>query len=182
MLAHGEDVEAHALRGRGWISAIAPIRAGTTRPSGPIPTRRECSIRRRSAPNPLEQLNAYFAARASSTTEVWASAIDEEVRPLGYALSYRSFVCRMRKRRSGRLGVWEVKGRDTLEICHLLGEAIRWDWSERLGSPWGATTYVLLGSWPHSDKVRGVLTDRMGPGPSDRSNRGDPVSRWDGEV
>jgi hypothetical protein len=54
-----------------------------------------------------------------------------------------------------------VKGRDTIEIDHPPGEEIQWDWFERRGAPWGATAYVLLGTLPHSGRVRGVLSEKM---------------------
>ena len=54
-----------------------------------------------------------------------------------------------------------VKGRDTIEINHPPGEEIQWDWFERRNAPWGATAYVLLGTLPHSGKVRGVLAEKM---------------------
>ena len=54
-----------------------------------------------------------------------------------------------------------VKGRDTIEIDHPAGEEIQWDWFERRGAPWGGTAYVLLGTLPHSGRVRGVLSEKM---------------------
>ncbi|MHB8397986.1 MAG: hypothetical protein ACYDCI_03530 [Candidatus Limnocylindrales bacterium] len=50
-----------------------------------------------------------------------------------------------------------VSGRATIEIEHPPGEEIRWDWFERRRAPWGGTAYVLLGTLPHSSRVRGVL-------------------------
>jgi hypothetical protein len=54
-----------------------------------------------------------------------------------------------------------VKGRDTIEIDHPAGEEIQWDWFERRNAPWGGTAYVLLGTLPHSGRVRGVLAEKM---------------------
>jgi hypothetical protein len=54
-----------------------------------------------------------------------------------------------------------VKGRDTIEIEHPAGEEIQWDWFERRNAPWGATAYVLLGTLPHSGRIRGVLAEKM---------------------
>jgi hypothetical protein len=54
-----------------------------------------------------------------------------------------------------------VKGRDTIDIDHPAGEEIQWDWFERRRAPWGGTAYVLLGTLPHSGRVRGVLAERM---------------------
>jgi hypothetical protein len=77
MLTYGEDVEAHALRQRGWtISAIArhldhdrkTIRAylcGTRAPG----------VRARSRPDPLEFFVDYLTARFKDDPHVWASAL-----------------------------------------------------------------------------------------------------------
>ena len=54
-----------------------------------------------------------------------------------------------------------MKGRDTIEIDHPPGEEIQWDWFERRRAPWGGTAYVLLGTLPHSGRVRGVLAEKM---------------------
>jgi transposase len=165
MLTYGEDVEAHALRQRGWtISAIArhldhdrkTIRAylsGTRTPG----------VRARSRPDPLEPFVDYLTARFKDDPHVWASALYDEVRRLGYSLSYPSFV---RQLRLGGLrphceACRGVKGRDTIEIDHPSGEEIQWDWFERRNAPWGGTAYVLLGTLPHSGRVRGVLGEKM---------------------
>ena len=54
-----------------------------------------------------------------------------------------------------------VKGRDTVEIFHPPGEEIQWDWFERRRSPWGACAYVLLGTLPHSGRIRGTLSESL---------------------
>ena len=54
-----------------------------------------------------------------------------------------------------------MKGRDTIEIEHPPGEEIQWDWFERRHAPWGGTAYVLLGTLPHSSRVRGVLAESL---------------------
>ena len=54
-----------------------------------------------------------------------------------------------------------VTGRLTIEIEHPPGEEIQWDWFERRRAPWGGTAYVLLGTLPHSGRVRGVLAESM---------------------
>jgi low temperature requirement protein LtrA len=38
---------------------------------------------------------------------------------------------------------------------------MQWDWFERRGAPWGGTAYVLLGTLPHSSRVRGVLAESL---------------------
>jgi hypothetical protein len=39
---------------------------------------------------------------------------------------------------------------------------MQWDWFERRRAPWGGTCYVLLGTLPHSGRVRGVLAESPG--------------------
>ena len=165
MLTHGEDVEAHALRSRGWtISAIAR-HLGRDRKTvrAYINGERIPGVRARSAPDPLEPFKKYLAARFVDDPHVWASALYDEVKKLGYPLSYPSFVRQVRAAglRPHCEACHGVKGRDTIEIDHPPGEEIQWDWFERRNAPWGATAYVLLGTLPHSGKVRGVLAEKM---------------------
>jgi hypothetical protein len=94
---------------------------------------------------------------------VWSSALYDEVKRLGYPLSYPSFVRQVRVAglRPHCEACHGVKGRDTIEIEHPAGEEIQWDWFERRHAPWGATAYVLLGTLPHSGRIRGVLAEKM---------------------
>ena len=165
MLTQGEDVEAHALRERGWsISAIAR-HLGRDRKTvrGYLSGARQPGVRRRSAPDPLAVVEDYVRLRFSDDCHVWASALYDEVVPLGYALSYPSFVRQIRARglRPHCEACRGVKGRDTIEIDHPAGEEIQWDWFERRNAPWGGTAYVLLGTLPHSGRIRGVLAEHM---------------------
>ena len=91
------------------------------------------------------------------------AALYDEVVALGYPMSYPTFVRQVRERglRPHCEACRGVKGRDTIEIAHPAGEEIQWDWFERRGAPWGATAYVLLGTLPHSGRIRGVLAESM---------------------
>lgn len=165
MLTQGEDVEARALRQRGWsISAIArhldrdrkTVRAylrGDRRPG----------VRASSRPDPLAPFAAYLAARFADDPHIWATALFDEVVPLGYDRSYVSFARQLR--RAGLRPHCEacagVSGRATIEIDHPPGEEMQWDWFERRRAPWGGIAYVLLGTLPHSSQVRGVLAESM---------------------
>jgi transposase len=165
MLTHGEDVEAHALRQRGWtISAIArhldrdrkTVRAYLNGDRTP-------GVRVRSTPDPLAPFTDYLVARFADDPHVWASALFDEVVRLGYRQSYPTFVRQVRLAglRPHCEACRGVKGRDTIEIDHPAGEELQWDWFERRGAPWGGTAYVLLGTLPHSGRVRGVLSERV---------------------
>lgn len=165
MLTQGEDVEAHALRERGWsISAIAR-HLGRDRKTvrAYLNGERQPGVRRRMAADPLAVVERYIQLRFVEDCHVWASALYDEVIPLGYALSYPSFVRQIRQPglRPHCEACRGVKGRDTIEIDHPAGEEIQWDWFERRSAPWGATAYVLLGTLPHSGRIRGVLAESL---------------------
>ena len=161
MLTQGEDVEVHALHQRGWsISAIArhlerdrkTIRAyvrGERRPG----------VRRRAGPDAIEAFAPYLRARFDDDPHLWLTALYDEVIALGYPRSYPTFVrgVRAHRLRPHCEPCHGVKGRLTIEIAHPPGEEIQWDWFERRRAPWGGTAYVLLGTLPHSGRVRGVL-------------------------
>lgn len=161
MISVGEDVEAHALRKRGWTISDIARHLGRDRKTirDYLEGKREPGVRRRSAPDPLERFVPYLKARLADDPHVWGSALHDEVVPLGYGLSYPSFVRQLRQ--AGLRPHCEacdgVKGRETIEIDHPPGEEIQWDWFERRRAPWGGTAYVLLGTLPYSGRTRGVL-------------------------
>jgi transposase len=165
MLTQGEDVEVHALASRGWsVSAIArhldrdrkTVRAYVR---GDRPAGARASLR----PDPLAPFAAYLKARFADDPHLWATALFDEVVPLGYAMSYVSFARQLRL--AGLRPHCEpcsgVTGRETTEIAHPAGEEMQWDWFERRRAPWGGTCYVLLGTLPHSGRVRGVLAESL---------------------
>jgi len=165
MLTQGEDVEAHALASRGWsISSIAR-HLGRDRKTvrAYVAGDRQPGVRRRAAPDPIEPFIAYLGARFSDDPHLWLTALFDEVTALGYPRSYPSFVRGVR--RHGLRPHCErcrgVKGRATIEIAHPPGDEIQWDWFERRRAPWGGTAYVLLGTLPHSSRVRGVISTSM---------------------
>lgn len=165
MLTQGEDVEVHALKERGWsISAIAR-HTGRDRKTirAYLSGERQPGVRRQSLPDPFEPFVGYVSARFADDHNLWGTALYDEVVPLGYPLSYPSFVrsIRLRGLRPHCEACSGVKGRDTIEIDHPAGEEIQWDWFERRHAPWGATAYVLLGTLPHSSRSRGVLCESM---------------------
>ncbi len=166
MLTRGEDVEAHALRKRGWsISAIARhLDRDRKTVRAYLNNERVPGVRARpDIPDPLAEFEKYITARFTDDHHVWGTVLFEEVKGLGYSQSYPTFVrqVRMRKLRPHCEACSGVKGRDTIEIDHPPGEEIQWDWFERRRAPWGGTAYVLLGTLPHSSRTRGVLAESM---------------------
>ena len=164
MISRGEDVEAQALKNRGWsVSAIArhlgrdpkTIRAY-------LSGEREAGVRWRSVPDPLEPYKAYLSSRFADNAHIWATALFDEVSALGYAQPYVSFARQLRLAglRPHCEACAGVGGRETIEIDHPAGDEIQWDWFHRR-APWGGTANVLLGALSHSGRFRGVLAERV---------------------
>ena len=158
-------MEADALRKRGWsISAIAR-HLGRDRETirGYLNEERQPGLRRSSKPDPLQPYTPYLTARFADNAHIWASALYDEVVPLGYGESYVSFARQLRlaRLRPHCEACAGVRGREYAEIEHPPGAEIQWDWFERRKAPWGASAYVLLGSLSHSGRMRGVLAESM---------------------
>jgi transposase len=163
MFTGNEDMEATALRERGWsISAIArhlgrdpkTIRAH-------LNGDRIAGQRRRATPDPFDDYVAYLRARFADDAHVWASALYDEVVALGFPLSYQSFTrgVRARQLRPHCEACTGVKGRATIDIEHPPGEEIQWDWDDLGEAPWGEDAHLLIGSLPCSGKFRGVFSE-----------------------
>ena len=165
VFSRSEDVEVHALFKRGWsISAIARhLECDRKTVRSYLNGERVAGVRRSSAPDPLAPFVNYVKARFVDDPHLWASALFDEVLPLGYASSYPSFVRQIRTAglRPHCEACSGVKGRESIEIEHPAGVEIQWDWAERRKSPWGQTAYVLLGTLSHSGRTRSVLTESM---------------------
>jgi transposase len=165
MFSRSEDVEADALFKRGWsISAIARhLERDRKTVRSYLNGEREAGVRRSSAPDPLAPFVVYIKARLVDDPHLWATALFDEVVPLGYTASYVSFARQLRVAglRPHCEACAGVKGRETVEIDHPAGEEIQWDWAERRNAPWGATAYGLLGTLAYSGRTREVLTSSM---------------------
>jgi hypothetical protein len=94
MLTRGEDVEAHALRERGWsISAIAR-HLGRDRKTvrSYLNGERVPGVRARpGVPDPLADFEKYIRSQFSDDHHVWGTVLFEEVCGLGYSQSYPTF-------------------------------------------------------------------------------------------
>jgi transposase len=165
MFSRSDDVEANALFKRGWsISAIARhLECDRKTVRSYLSGERTAGVRRSSAPDPMAPFVSYLKARFIDDPHVWASALYDEVVPLGYPCSYPSFVRQVRLAglRPHCEACSGVKGRETVEIEHPSGEEIQWDWAERRRAPWDATSYGLLGTLSHSGRTRQVLSESM---------------------
>jgi transposase len=165
MFSRSEDVEVHALSKRGWsISAIARhLDCDRKTVRAYLNGEREAGVRRSSAPDPLAPFVGYVKARFVDDPHLWASALFDEVVPLGYGCSYPSFARQLRVAglRPHCEACAGVRGRETVEIDHPAGDEIQWDWAERRRAPWGGTCYGLLGTLAHSGRTREVLCESM---------------------
>ena len=165
MLTQGEDVEVHALHQRGWSISAISRHLGKDRKTirAYLNNERVPGVRVSTAPDPVEPFVPYLTQRLGDDPHVWSSALFDEVKALGYPLSYQSLTRQLRQRalRPHCEACAGVTGRDTVEIEHPPGEEIQWDWFERRRSPWTGTAYVLLGTLPHSGRIRGVLAESM---------------------
>jgi transposase len=165
MFSGSEDVEADALFKRGWsVSAIARhLERDRKTVRSYLRGERVAGVRRSSAPDPLAPFAEYVKARFGDDPHLWATALFDEVVPLGYGGSYVSFARQLRLAglRPHCEACSGVKGRETIEIDHPAGDEIQWDWAERRNAPWGGTSFGLLGTLAHSGRTREVLTSSM---------------------
>jgi transposase len=163
MFTGDEDVEATALRERGWsISAIAR-HLGRSRETirKHLNGERVAGERRRAEPDPFDRFVPYLRERLREDPHVWATALFDEVTALGFELSYQSFTRGLRGRelRPHCEACEGVKGRATIEIDHPPGEQIQWDWDELGEAPWGEDAHLLVGSLPCSGRFRAVFAE-----------------------
>ena len=99
MFHREEDVEVHALFKRGWsISAIARhLERDRKTVRSYLNGERQAGVRRSSAPDRLAPFVGYVRARFVDDPHLWATALFDEVVPLGYARSYPSFARQLRQ-------------------------------------------------------------------------------------
>ena len=98
MISRGEDVEAQALKNRGWSISPLPVtssgirrRSGPTRAGSGRPVSAGARYRTRSSPT-----KAYLGARFGDNVHIWATAMFDEVSALSYTQPYVSFARQLR--------------------------------------------------------------------------------------
>lgn len=128
MLTWRDDVEIQALHDRGWtISAIARhIECDRKTVRAYLNGERQPGQRASSTPDPLGPFRDYLTARFADDPHIWASALYDEVVPLGYDRSYVSFARQVRLAglRPHCEACAGVKGRAYIEIGHPPGEEV----------------------------------------------------------
>ncbi|MGH2827313.1 MAG: Mu transposase domain-containing protein [Actinomycetota bacterium] len=163
MLTREEEVEANALRKRGWsISAIARHlgrdRATVRRH---LSGEREAGMRRR----PDDWFAAfipYITARFEDDKHLWTTVLYRELTELGFVASYQTLTREIRAR-DLRPACKQCAGARpdvaTIEIDHPPGKEMQFDWLELTETPWGAPAYVLVGALSYSSKCRASFSD-----------------------
>jgi transposase len=163
MLSPEEDMEATVLHSRGWtISAIAR-HLGRSRVTvrAYITGKRQPGQRRLNLPKAFDAYAEYAATRLRDDPHVWATALYDEVRRLGYERSYQRFTHELRQRglRPHCEPCAGVRGRITTDIPHPPGAEIQWDFLE-LPSPWGpGSLHLLVGALSHSGRTRATFCE-----------------------
>ena len=162
MLAQEEYVEVHALRRRGWsISAIAR-HLGRDRKTvrAHLSGERIPGQRRSAELDPFDEFAPYVGQRLAEDPHLWATALFDEAKALGYGQSYVTFARKIRDRelRPSCAACSGTRGRAVAIIDHPAGEECQWDWVQLGDTPWGSTVFVLVGVLSHSGKFRAWLS------------------------
>ena len=165
MLTREEDIDAHALRRRGWtISAIARHLGRDRRTiRAYLNNERIAGERKAAEDDPFEPFVDYVTARLTEDPHLWAVTLFDEVVELGYDRSYPTFTRQIRARalRPHCEPCSATKGRPAAVIEHPPGEETQWDWVELPDPPehwgWGKNAHLLVGALGHSGRWRGAL-------------------------
>jgi transposase len=162
MLTEEDDVEIHALARRGWsVSAIARHTGRDRKTVRKYLAGRAAS--REPAASCPEPFRDYLVARFVDDAHVDGTVLHREVVGLGFERSYVTFVRQLRLLglrprceacRTGGHGV-------TIELEHVAGEEVQFDWLELRETPWGEPAYVLVGALSFSGRCRAVVSEGM---------------------
>ena len=169
MLTREDDVDAHALRARGWtISAIAR-HLGHDRKTirAYLSGGRVAGERARSEDDAFDRFVDYVRERLREDPHLWATTLLDELVGLGFDQSYQTLTRQVRVRglRPACESCHAARGRAVAVIEHPPGEETQWDWLELPDPPgsWGPakTAYLFVGALAHSSKWRGRLAESM---------------------
>ncbi len=169
MLTREDDVDAHALRKRGWtISAIAR-HLGHDRKTirAYLSGNRSAGVREHVEVNVFDRYEAYVRARLLEDPHVWASVLFDEIVALGFDRSYPVFTHQVRTRslRPHCEPCAPAKHRPVAVIEHPPGVETQWDWVDLPDPPpswgWDGPARLFVGALAHSGKWRAVLAESM---------------------
>ena len=167
MLTQEDDVDAHALRKRGWsISAIAR-HLGHDRKTirSYLNGERVAGVRVAAGVSAFDPFVDYCRERLVEDPHLWAMTLFDEVIVLGFAQSYPTFTRQVRIRslrpRCERCSA--AKGRPVAIIDHPAGDETQWDWVDLPDPPaawgWGVNASLFVGALAHSGRWRGRLAE-----------------------
>ena len=167
MLTQEDDVDAHALRKRGWtISAIARHLGHDRKTiSAFLNDERVAGVRAPAGEDRFGPFVEYCRARLVEDPHLWAETLLDELRLLGFDQSYATLTRQLRQRqlRPHCEACSAVKGRPVAIIEHPPGEETQWDWLDLPDPPtawgWGSTASLFVGALAHSGKWRGRLAE-----------------------
>jgi transposase len=167
MLTQEDDVDAHALRKRGWsISAIAR-HLGHDRKTirAYLDDGRTAGVRASAGADWFAVFDVYCRERLLEDPHLWAMTLFDEVVVLGFDRSYPTLTRQLRIRalRPHCERCSATKGRVVTIIDHPAGEETQWDWVDLPDPPpgwgWGSSASLFVGALAHSGRWRGVLAE-----------------------
>lgn len=167
MLTQEDDVDAHALRKRGWsISAIAR-HLGHDRKTirAYLNGERTAGVRVSAGGSLFDPFVDYCRARLAEDPHLWAMTLFDEIVGLGFVQSYPTFTrqLRLRSLRPNCERCHAAKGRPVTIIDHPAGEETQWDWVDLPDPPpawgWGSNASLFVGALAHSGRWRGCLAE-----------------------
>ena len=169
MISQEEDVDAHALRARGWTITAIANHLGRDRKTirAYLNGERAPGARKPAAVDSFAPYAAYVGQRLANDPHVWAVALFDEVTAAGYTGSYPTFTRKIREAglRPACTPCAPTKGRPAAVIAHPPGQEIQWDWVDLPDPPlhwgWGSTAHLLLGALSHSGRWRATLAPVM---------------------
>ena len=163
MLTREEEVDANALRRRGWsISAIAR-HLGRDRKTvrRHLKGEHEAGTRLRSD-DWFAAFAPYITARFDDDKHLWTTVLYRELTELGFSASYQTLTREIRARHlrpACKECMGSRPGAATIEIDHPPGEEMQFDWLELRETPWGVPASVLVGALSYSSKCRASFSD-----------------------
>ena len=167
MLTQEDDVDAHALRKRGWsISAIAR-HLGHDRKTirAYLNGERTAGVRTAAGAGRFDLFVEYCRERLVEDPHLWAMTLFDEVVALGCDQSYPTFTrqLRLRSLRPHCERCHAAKGRPVAIIDHPAGDETQWDWVDLPDPPagwgWGSNASLFVGALAHSGRWRGWLAE-----------------------
>ena len=167
MLTQEDDVDAHALRKRGWsISAIAR-HLGHDRKTirAYLNDDRVAGVRSPAGASAFDAYAPYCRERLIEDPHLWAMTLFDEIVVLGFVQSYPTFTrqIRIRALRPHCERCHAAKDRPVAIIDHPAGEETQWDWVDLPDPPtawgWGSNASLFVGALAHSGRWRGQLAE-----------------------